>query len=579
MTGFGYNVNGFGSGSGGLAPYNADFLVVAGGGGGMTGSNAGRAGGGGAAGGFRTFTCQELTAGENYAVVIGAGGAVNTKGGNSSIVGTGICIASAGGGRGGGAYEKLAPIGSNDDCMDGGSGGGGGGANAFIYSPVGGCGNSPPTSPSQGNNGGGGGGADCFIAGTQVMMHDHSLKNIENVQVGDKVHRYDAESNEVLELQNNITTGGRKLGSINGGEHFFTEDHPLKTPSGWKSINSEMSNSKYDIGEIGQLQIGDTIIGHAGDDTIITSIETKEVSEDTYIYNFALDGDHEYFANGFLVHNKGGGGGGGGGAGAVGGNGVDNGSGGGGGAGSANAFSTGSNITYAAGGTGGNTSGGSGSAGTANLGNGGGGSPEGSAAAAGSGFVVIRYDTSQAGAAGAAGGNATATYCSGCTAYKVHRFTASGCYTAQEYRMAHFALLDENNKVLDIIVVGNEHLLDKDGNESEAHGKSWCEKFWHRRTGDVGSNWIQTSYNTRGGKHYQSDGSLSSDQSKALRVNSAFINGHYDSTKDAFIPPLIFKGWVLNETTCNYEPPTEDPTTGTDVYEWDNDSEDWVRKY
>ena len=42
--------------------------------------------------------------------------------------------------------------------------------------------------------------------------------------------------------------------------------------------------------------------------------------------------------------------------------------------------------------------------------------------------------------------------------------------------MAHFALLDENNKILTVIVVGNEYLLDKDGNESEAHGKSWCEK-------------------------------------------------------------------------------------------------------
>ena len=149
--------------------------------------------------------------------------------------------------------------------------------------------------------------AVCFIAETQIMMEDHSLKNIEDVHVGDRLHRFDGESNEVLELQNEGVTGGRKLGSINGGEYFFTEDHPLKTPDGWKSINAKMSSLKYNIGEIGELQIGDTIIGHAGDDTVITSIETKEVPEDTPIYNFALDGDHEYFANGFLVHNKGGG--------------------------------------------------------------------------------------------------------------------------------------------------------------------------------------------------------------------------------------------------------------------------------
>ena len=125
--------------------------------------------------------------------------------------------------------------------------------------------------------------------------------------------------------------------------------------------------------------------------------------------------------------------------------------------------------------------------------------------------------------------------------------------------MSHFAEIDKDGIVQRVLVIEQDIL----------NSGNW---------GDP-NNWIKTSYNTRGGKHYQSDGSLSSDQSKALRVNSAFINGHYDSTKDAFIPPLIFKGWVLNETTCNYEPPTEDPTTGTDVYEWDNDSEDWVRKY
>jgi hypothetical protein len=143
--------------------------------------------------------------------------------------------------------------------------------------------------------------------------------------------------------------------------------------------------------------------------------------------------------------------------------------------------------------------------------------------------------------------------------------------------MAHFALLDENNKVLTVIVVGNEYLLDKDGNESEAHGKSWCEKFWHRKTGDVGADWKQTSFNTRGGKHYQQDGSLSSDQSKALRVNYASIDGYYDPTKDAFIPPKIFEGWILNQNTLQWEAPTTDPANTDEVWAWDNTTEDWAK--
>ena len=101
-----------------------------------------------------------------------------------------------------------------------------------------------------------------------------------------------------------------------------------------------MSNSKYNIGDIGQLKIGDTIIGLEADYTIIKTIDTKEVSDDTPIYNLALDGDHEFFANGFLVHNKGGGGGGGGGYGGVGGNGVNNSSGGSGGSAGQNSYST-----------------------------------------------------------------------------------------------------------------------------------------------------------------------------------------------------------------------------------------------
>jgi len=143
--------------------------------------------------------------------------------------------------------------------------------------------------------------------------------------------------------------------------------------------------------------------------------------------------------------------------------------------------------------------------------------------------------------------------------------------------MAHFALLDENNKVINVIVVANEYMLDKDGNESEAIGKAWCEKHWYRRTKSVGSNWVQTSYNTYGGKYYNADGTLADDQTKALRKNYAVIDGYYDSDRDAFLPnPNIFRGWVLNETTCQYEPPTPDPTNGTDLYLWDNETEDWV---
>ena len=61
-----------------------------------------------------------------------------------------------------------------------------------------------------------------------------------------------------------------------------------------------------------------------------------------------------------------------------------------------------------------------------------------------------------------------------------------------------------------------------------------------------------------------------------MEMNFAYINGIYDSKRDAFIPPQLFKGWVINETTCQWGPPTDDPSTSDALYTWSNVSEDWV---
>lgn len=68
------------------------------------------------------------------------------------------------------------------------------------------------------------------------------------------------------------------------------------------------------------------------------------------------------------------------------------------------------------------------------------------------------------------------------------------------------------------------------------------------------SEWIQTSYNTRGGVHYNPDtGEPSADQTKALRMNYAGIGYTYDPQRDAFIEPQPSGDWVLNEQTCLWE--------------------------
>jgi len=88
--------------------------------------------------------------------------------------------------------------------------------------------------------------------------------------------------------------------------------------------------------------------------------------------------------------------------------------------------------------------------------------------------------------------------------------------------------------------------------------------------------WIQTSYNTRGGIHYQPNSNTpSDDQTKALRKNYAGIGFTYDAAKDAFIPPQPFTSWTLNETTCLWEAPIAYPDDGN-MYTWDETTTNWV---
>jgi hypothetical protein len=126
--------------------------------------------------------------------------------------------------------------------------------------------------------------------------------------------------------------------------------------------------------------------------------------------------------------------------------------------------------------------------------------------------------------------------------------------------LAHFAKLDSNNVVI-FVTVGRD---EDNGKEAELFA----------RTGDV---YKQTSYNTRGGVHYQADGTPSADQSKAYRKNYAGLGYTYDEGRDAFIPPKPFNSWVLNETTCLWDAPVPMPTDGK-RYTWDEATTSWVEE-
>ena len=169
------------------------------------------------------------------------------------------------------------------------------------------------TGATQDNSSGFGG--SCFIAGTKVTMSDGTLKNIENIVVGDKVkgHKND---NEVIKLDPTLLAN-RKLYSFNDNNHyFFTSEHPFMTEEGWKSIKPEKTKERDGI-ELynqlkGELKIGDKLVTDKGL-IKITDIKSKEINKpDMPLYNFNVSNDNSYIADGYVVHNKGGGGGGGG---------------------------------------------------------------------------------------------------------------------------------------------------------------------------------------------------------------------------------------------------------------------------
>jgi len=85
--------------------------------------------------------------------------------------------------------------------------------------------------------------------------------------------------------------------------------------------------------------------------------------------------------------------------------------------------------------------------------------------------------------------------------------------------------------------------------------------------------WIQTSYNTRGGVHHNPK-TNKPDSGTPLRKNFAAIGFTYDSKLDAFYAPKPFSSWTLNETTCQWESPVAYPDDGK-IYEWDEDNKEW----
>ena len=122
--------------------------------------------------------------------------------------------------------------------------------------------------------------------------------------------------------------------------------------------------------------------------------------------------------------------------------------------------------------------------------------------------------------------------------------------------MAHFAQLDENNVVTQVIVVGNDDITDANGNEVEEIGVAFCKKLLGANT-----NWKQTSYNSN------------------MRVRYAGIGYSYNAELDAFVAPQPYASWTLDSGTADWVSPlgaapalTDAEVEARSYYRWDEDA-------
>jgi hypothetical protein len=115
--------------------------------------------------------------------------------------------------------------------------------------------------------------------------------------------------------------------------------------------------------------------------------------------------------------------------------------------------------------------------------------------------------------------------------------------------MAHYAQIDENNIVTQVIVIDNKDTADVNGVEKEYIGSAFCERLF-------GGTWKQTSYNGN------------------IRKNYAGIGYTYQSDIDAFVPPKPYASWTL-DANAQWQAPVAMPTDNK-MYSWNEETQAWI---
>lgn len=163
----------------------------------------------------------------------------------------------------------------------------------------------------------------CFTAETLVAMADGTSRPIEHIVVGDLVLGNAGLINRVVEIER-PPLGQRHLYALNESNFFVTAEHPFMTEQGWKSIDPAALAKKGSTLPVARLTVGDRLLTLAAvavpvgggkaisgevidvriDTVALESLVGQAADPATQLYNLRLNGNHTYFANNLLVHNR-----------------------------------------------------------------------------------------------------------------------------------------------------------------------------------------------------------------------------------------------------------------------------------
>ena len=149
-------------------------------------------------------------------------------------------------------------------------------------------------------------------------MADGSERPIEEIEVGDSVLGSNGGVNLVLDVKR-PELGDRLLYALNDDDYFVTAEHPFLTTAGWKTIDPEGALLRHRV-DATDLRVGDHMFaadarpvdGVCANVLTATALKTVELvrmesrADDASltVYDLTVDGDHTYFANGYVVHNR-----------------------------------------------------------------------------------------------------------------------------------------------------------------------------------------------------------------------------------------------------------------------------------